>query len=160
VYVHAPTNEDYFAIFLHGWLTKCNGFPINWAQYAYDNTQEQMKRTKRPSFSSKGNYNTTSNLSQFEGGLEFNDNEDCIMLERPRKLTVFLWNPVAVMKELLEEVKVSEQSTRPRRFTLQSKKEKLDNETIKLSSNLHNKKRQLEEEESSFIEMEAKLVKK
>jgi len=37
---------------------------------------------------------------------------------------------------------------------------KLENETIKLSSNLRNRKRQLEEEEYSLIKMEAKLAKK
>jgi hypothetical protein len=49
VYAHAPTNKDYPAIFLHGWLAERNKFPINWAQYAYDTTQEQMKRPNGPS---------------------------------------------------------------------------------------------------------------
>jgi hypothetical protein len=44
VYAHAPTNENYPAIFQRGWLAERNGFPINWAQYAYDTTQGQMKK--------------------------------------------------------------------------------------------------------------------
>jgi len=44
VYAHVPTNGDYLTIFLHGWLAERNKFLINWAQYAYDTTQEQMKR--------------------------------------------------------------------------------------------------------------------
>jgi hypothetical protein len=36
----------------------------------------------------------------------------------------------------------------------------LENKAIELSSNLQNKKRQSEEEESSLIKMEAKLAKK
>jgi len=60
VYAHVLTNGDYFAIFLCGWLAEHNEFLIDWAQYAYDTTQEQMKRSKRPSFFSKMNYSTTS----------------------------------------------------------------------------------------------------
>ncbi len=44
VYAYAPTNGDYLAIFLRGWLAKCNKFLINFAQYAYETTQEQIKR--------------------------------------------------------------------------------------------------------------------
>jgi hypothetical protein len=65
------------------------------------------------------------------------------------------------VKELLEEAKVSKLSIGPRRSALQSKKEKLENETIEFSSNLRDRKRQfIEEEESNFIKMEAKLAKK
>lgn len=44
VYAHVPTNKDYFAIFLHGCLVEHNEFLTNWAQYAYDTKQKQMKR--------------------------------------------------------------------------------------------------------------------
>jgi hypothetical protein len=40
-----------------------------------------MKRSKTPSFSSKGNYSITSYLkqmNQYERGLEFNDSEDYV----------------------------------------------------------------------------------
>ncbi len=36
----------------------------------------------------------------------------------------------------------------------------MENEAIELSSNLRDRKRQLEEEDSNFIEMEEKLVEK
>jgi hypothetical protein len=63
-----------------------------------------------PSFSLKRNYNIILDLkqmSQFERGSEFNDNEDYIVLEGPWKFNVFLPNQVAIVKELLEEAKVS-----------------------------------------------------
>jgi hypothetical protein len=104
VYAHVPTNEDYLAIFLHGWLVERNGFLINWAQYVYDTTQEQMKS----SFSLKGNCSTTSyskKMNQSEGGLELSDNEDYVVLEGLQKLNVFLSNQVAVVKEILEEAR-------------------------------------------------------
>jgi hypothetical protein len=121
VYAHAPTNKNYLAIFLCGWLAKCKEFSINWAQYAYDTTQEQMKRSKRPSFSSKRNCSTTldsKQMSQFERGLELNDIEDYIMLDELRKLNVFLSNQIVVMKELVEATKIFKQSTRPKRSFL------------------------------------------
>jgi hypothetical protein len=40
--------------YMVGWLNAM-GFFINLAQYAYDTTQEQMKRSKMSSFFSKGN---------------------------------------------------------------------------------------------------------
>jgi len=100
VYAHVRTNEDYLAIFLHGWLVERNGFLITWAQYVYDTTQEKMKR----SFSLKGNCSTTSyskQMNQSEGGLELSDNEDYVVLEGLQKLNVFLSNQVAVVKEIL-----------------------------------------------------------
>jgi hypothetical protein len=81
----------------------------------------KRKSKDKKAFSSKGNCSTTSNLkqmSQFEGGLKFSDNEDYIVLEGPWKLSVFLPNQVAIMKELLEKVNISKQSTRPIRSTL------------------------------------------
>ncbi len=96
-------------------------------------------------------------MSQFERGLEFCDNEDYVMLEGPWKFNVFLPNQVAIVKELLEEVKVFEQSTRPIRSVLQYDKEKLENEAIKLSSNLWDRKELLEKEKTSLIKMETKL---
>jgi hypothetical protein len=86
VYAQAPTNKDYPTIFLHGWLAKRNNFSINWAQYAYDTTQKQMKRSKKLSFFLKRNCNITlvsKQMSQFEGGLELSDSEDYIMLQGP-----------------------------------------------------------------------------
>jgi hypothetical protein len=46
-----------------------------------------------------------------KGGLEFSDSEDCIMLERLQKLNFLKLKQVTIVKELLEEAKVSEQST-------------------------------------------------
>jgi len=46
-------------------------------------------------------------MSQSERGLEFNDNEDYIVLEGPQKFNVFLPNQVTIVKELLEGIKVS-----------------------------------------------------
>jgi hypothetical protein len=163
VYAHAPTNKDYLTIFLCSWLAESNKFPISWAQYAYDTTQEQMKRGKKPSFSLKRNYSIISYLkqmSQFGRGLELNDNENYIVLEGPQKLIIFLPNQIAIVKELLEEVKVFEQSRKPRRSTLQFEKEKLKNEAIEVSLNLRDKNKQLEEEKSNIIKMEAKQQKK
>jgi hypothetical protein len=42
-------------------------------------------------------------MSQYEKGLELSDSEDCIMLEGPCKLNIFLPKQVVVVKELLEE---------------------------------------------------------
>ncbi len=84
-------------------------------------------------------------MSQFERGLEFSDSEDCITLEAPHKFSVFLPNQVVVVKKLLEEIEVFKHLTWPKRFVLQSKKEKLENEAIELSSNLWDRKKQLEE---------------
>jgi hypothetical protein len=50
-----------------------------------------------------------------------------------------------VVKKLLEEIEVFKHLTWPKRFVLQSKKEKLENEAIELSSNLLDRKKQLEE---------------
>ncbi len=99
-------------------------------------------------------------MSQFERGLEFNDNEDYIVLERLLKFSVFLPNQVAIMKELLKEAEVSKQSIRPIRCNLQYYKEKLENEAIEFSSNLWDKKGLLKEEKSSLIKMETKLAEK
>jgi len=44
-------------------------------------------------------------MSQSERGLEFCDNEDCIVLEGPQKFSVFLPNQVAIVKEQLEEAR-------------------------------------------------------
>jgi hypothetical protein len=52
VYGHVPTNSDYPAIFLHGWLVQCKNHEVNSAQYAYYTIQEQMRLTKRPGSSS------------------------------------------------------------------------------------------------------------
>jgi len=63
-----------------------------------------------PSFSLKGNCSIILDLkqmSQSERGLEFSDNEDYVVLEGPQKFNVFLPNQVAIVKELLEEIKVS-----------------------------------------------------
>jgi hypothetical protein len=46
VYGHVPTNGDYSTFFLRGWLVQHKNHEINWAQYAYDTIQEQMRRTK------------------------------------------------------------------------------------------------------------------
>jgi len=92
--------------------------------------------------------------------LELNDNENYIVLEGPQKLIIFLPNQIAIVKELLEEVKVFEQSRKPRRSTLQFEKEKLKNEAIEVSLNLRDKNKQLEEEKSNIIKMEAKQQKK
>jgi len=97
---------------------------------------------------------------QFEKGLEFCDNEDYVVLEGLQKFNVFLPNQVAIVKELLEEVEVFEQSTRPIQYVLQYDKEKLENEAIELSSNLWDQKGPLKEEKSSLIKMETKLEEK
>jgi hypothetical protein len=44
MYVHIPTN-NFLAVFLRGWLVHHKGRKVNWSQYAYDTTQEWMKRT-------------------------------------------------------------------------------------------------------------------
>jgi hypothetical protein len=71
-----------------------------------------MKRSKRPSFFSKRNSSTISNLKQMnqsKRGLELCDNEDYIVLEGLRKLNVFLPNEVVVIKEL-EKTEIFKQS--------------------------------------------------
>ncbi len=65
-----------------------------------------------------------------------------------------------IVKELLEEIEVFEQSTRPKRSALQFEKEKLENDAIEFFLNLWDMKKQLEEGKSNIIKMEENLVKK
>jgi len=43
IYGHAPTNNDYSAFFLCGWLVQRKNHEVNWAYYAYDTIQKQMR---------------------------------------------------------------------------------------------------------------------
>jgi len=78
-----------------------------------DTTQEKMRRANRPSISSKGNYNTSSSQQTFhcEKHMELNEDlldEECLSMEGPRQVNVFLPNHVKVVKELLEEAEIFE----------------------------------------------------
>ncbi len=61
MYAHIPINS-FPIIFLWGWLVHHKGCKVNWPQYAYETTQEWMKRTWRPLMSSKG---FSSSLASF-----------------------------------------------------------------------------------------------
>lgn len=94
VYAHSPSNDDYLNIFLHGWSVKCKGHIVNYAQYAHDTTQQQLKRVMQPTplKHKTSSTVTTQNGNQThehlgDGGCQ---DDDCFLIEGMNDFKVFL----------------------------------------------------------------------